>query len=269
MYPRQQSMMSQYDPELISGLKKEIVNELKARREWQEEYDEEMVPAGGMGYGRLNRPYGRRALYNGPGTGPGRYYGWCPYPSPSPMYRARRGYLPDYDWWLDREEYNYQRNELLLRRELQQQLRAMGQMNQGLGQGVDPQVQRLLYELLRESRDQGMALPDLMQSINQNQSPSLGSGLMDRLFGPLKGIDRNSFGWGAGAAVLGFLLLPTLGKSMRPLARKAVEEAMSLNERLQSIFAHAKEEFEDIVAEASFNKLKDMSGPVGPEKPPQ
>ncbi|MDO7786235.1 hypothetical protein [Desulforamulus aquiferis] len=266
---QQQPMASQYDPEMVGQLKKEIMNDLKVRREWQEKYYGEPEEYGenygeNYGYGRGRRGYGYGAGYprRGPGfgmgrgMGPGRYYGWCPAPPPMP-YRSRRQPELDFDWWMDREDYDYQRNMNMLRRQLQTELKGMERINQRMGQVRDPQVRMMLNELLQEAWQQGMDVPELMQSLNMNNQPGYTGALLDRITGPFRGIDRKSFGWGAGAALLGLLLLPSLGKSMRPLARKAMEEAIDIAERAQGVFSHAKEEFEDIVAEASFNKIKD------------
>ncbi|MEW6698480.1 MAG: hypothetical protein ACOY35_01495 [Bacillota bacterium] len=286
MNQEQQSVISQYDPEIVNRLKKEIINDLKTRREWQEnyydkaaEYNEEYEgdPRGygyGMGYGSRaggRMGYGRRFPGYGPGMGmgPGRHYGWCP--PPPPINRNRRRPEFDYDWWTDREEYDYQRNMMMLRRQLQNELGAIEKINQRLSQVRDPQVRQLLYELLQEASRQNMDITELMQSINMNNTPGYGVSILDRIIGPFKGVDRRSFGWGAGAALLGLLLLPSLGKSLRPLARRAMEEAMDITERAQSVFAQAKEEFEDIVAEANFNKIKEsmatQTGMIDKEPP--
>lgn len=243
---QEQSTASNYDPEVINQLKKEIMNDLTYQREWQEKYYQDGY---GAGYGR----YPRGRSYAGYGRGN----------FPPPPYRNRRRPAPDYDWWTDREEYEYQRNVALLRRQLLDQLRPLAKMQGRVQQVADPQVRRMLCDLLREAWEQGLDIPDLIQSINTND-PGYAGPLWDRIAGPLKNIDRRSFGWGIGAALLGLALLPSLGKSLRPLARKAVEEAMEIYDNTQGVFERAKEEFEDIVAEAGFNKMKnpppDISG---------
>jgi len=290
MNQEQQPVVNQYDPEIINRLKKEITSDLKACREWQEKYYGEMAeynedyagyPPGfgyGKGYGRragARMPYGRRSpgygTGMGMGMGPGRYYGWCPYPPPAPTYKYRRRPEFDYDWLTDREEYNNQRYMMLLRRQLQNELGAIEKINRRLSQVRDPQVRQLLCDLLQEASQQGMDITELMQSLNMNNPPGYGASILERITGPFRGIDRRSFGWGAGAALLGLLLLPSLGKSLRPLARKAMEEAMEITERAQGVFAQAKEEFEDIVAEVNFNKIKEsiatQAGIVDKEPP--
>ncbi|MDF9408870.1 MAG: hypothetical protein A4E52_01069 [Pelotomaculum sp. PtaB.Bin013] len=215
-------MVSKYDPEVIKQLKKEIIEDLEERREWREKHYHD-------GYGRGNYP-------------------------PVHQNRKRRNY--EDDWWTDREEYDYQRNMSLARNQLRDELRALDKMNQRLGQVRDPQIHQMLHDLLYEAREQGMGVQDLLQSLGTNNSgPGRARPFWNRITNPLRGIDRRSFGWGAGAALVGLLFLPSVSKSIRPLICKAMEEAIEINERVHGVFAQAKEEIEDIVAEVSFNKI--------------
>lgn len=215
-----QAGMTKYDPALISRLKKEIIQDLEARREWQEEYNE--YP---MNY-RNQRV-----------------------PAPMPPYGNRRYPEVDYDWWADREEYEYQRNRAILKNELRKELMALDKMNRRVGQVNDPLVRQALVELLQEAKQQGIGIQDLMQSLNTNNSGVMNS-VMDRVTGPLKGIDRRSFGWGIGAALLGLMLLPSLTKSVQSITERAVGSSMGLSENTQNIFERAREEFDNIVADA-------------------
>lgn len=238
MNPEQeQPMVSRYDPEVIKRLKREIIQDLEARREWQEEY------------------YGNDMGYKGNRRGAdGRY----PYPPPMPMHRGPRSMEIDYDWWTDRQEYDYQRNLGILKNQLRSELVALDKMNRRVGQVSDPQVRQVLVELLQEARQQGVSVPDLIQSLNNN-NPGLAGTLVNSVTGPFKGIERRSFGWGIAAGLLGLMLLPSLTKSVRSLTEKAMGGTMGLTERAQGMFEMAKEEFEDIVAEAKFNKMKDTT----------
>lgn len=143
-----------------------------------------------------------------------------------------------------------------------------------MGQIRDPQVRQMLYELLQEAGQQGMDIPEIMESLNMNNNynPRGLGGLTDRVSELFTGIDRRSFGLGAGASLLGLLLVPSLSKSLKPMIRKVMEEAMDVTDRAQGVFAKAKEEFEDIVAEANFNKMKESLGsqaaPPDDNKPP-
>ncbi len=254
-----QTQNNAYDSEMMGQLKEEILNDLEARREWQENnYNANFDRQEFGGYG--GRRYGR-----GRGMGPGRYWGWCP--APAPMYRNRRP--PEFDLdWAEQEEYDYQRQRMLLRRNLLNELRSVSAMNRPGGQTPDPRLRQMVYELLQETRQQGMGVPDLVQSLQAGNGAEGYGGFFNRLTAPVKTIDRRSFGWGVGASLLGLLFLPSLGKSMRGLARKAVEETIEVTDRAQGFFTQAKEEFEDIVSEANFNRLKDSVSRMTQEKPP-
>lgn len=326
----QQPMGNRFDPEMVSQLKKEIINDLKARQEWEQKYYEQQYgdyggdyagnrpgPGYNMNYGRPDpgsgRGYRRGPGYGadmgpgygagmgpgygagmgrgykagmgmgpgygmgmgpryGMGMGPGRYQGWGPWPAPG--YRSRRQDDYDWDWWTDREEYDYQRNMAMLRRQLQRELEGVNKVSSRLNQVRDPQVRMMLYEIMQEAWRRGMDVPEIMQSLSMDGAqPGMGGSLVDRVLGSFR-LDRRSFGWGIGTGLLGLFLLPSLSKAMRPLARKAMEEAMEVSERAQGVFARAKEEFEDIVAEANFNKIKDTivnqaNMPEEKERPPK
>lgn len=266
MEQQQQPMHGgRFDPELISQLKREILGDMKSRREWQEkaygEFEEYEDYPGGPPRQAGGRGYGWRGPGCGYGTGQGRQYGWCSRPAPEAGYRRSPSY--DGDWWTDREEYDYQRNMIMLRKQLQRELQAISRINQRMAQVRDPQVRAMLQEILSEAWQKGMDIPDIMQSLSGNNMQTAGNmqypggSLSDRLGGFFRGFDRRSFGWGAGVGLLGLLLVPSLTKALRPMVRKAMEEAMDVSQRAQGVIYRAKEEFEDIVAEASFNKMKE------------
>ena len=235
---QEQPLMNKYDPEVLNRLKREIVQDLEARREWQEDY---------YGY---DMNYGRNRRY------PDNRYA---YPPSRPMYRNRRPMEIDYDWWTDREDYDYQRNQAMIRSQLRNELVALDKMNRRIGQVSDPQVRQVLGELLQEARQQGVGVPELIESLNTN-NPGFTNNLVNSVTGPFRGIDRRSFGWGIAAGLLGLMVLPAVAKSVRSLTEKAMDGSMDLSEKAQGMFEMAKEEFEDIVAEAKFNNLKGKAG---------
>lgn len=218
-----QAGIPNYDPAMINRLKKEIIQDIEARREWQEEYYD--YP---MNYRNQRGPTAMAPYVN-------------------------RSYPEvDYDWWTDREEYEYQRNRAILKNELRKELMSLDKMNRRVGQINDPLVRQALIELLQEAKQQGIGIQELMQSLNTNNSGVMSS-VMDRVTGPLKGIDKRSFGWGIGAALLGLMLLPSLTKSMHSITERAMGSSMSL-ENTQNIFERAREEFDNIVADAKSTK---------------
>lgn len=64
------------------------------------------------------------------------------------------------------------------------------------------------------------------------------------------------FLYGVGMAILVSILLPSKGHQVQSTAYRTAQEGMDIFERGRSIFAKVKEEFEDIIAEASFNSLQ-------------
>lgn len=223
--------MTKYDPAMINRLKKDIIQDLETRREWQEEY------YGEPGYGAPPARGGYRT-------------------PPMPMYNRQ---YPDvnYDWWTDRDVYQNQRDVAALKNQLRTELMNLDKMNRRIGQVRDPLVRQALVELLQEARQQGAGVPDLIQSLNTANQVGAGS-MVDRLTAPLKGIDRRSFGWGIGAALLGLTLLPSLTKSLRSFTGGD-------DGRSQNIFDMAREEFEGIVAEAKAGGKED-TGKVSGKK---
>lgn len=154
--------------------------------------------------------------------------------------------------WRDSDGYYEQRMAGRLRSDIRRELAAMEKMEQRMGRIRDPQVRQMLSELVEEARDQGLSVADLSRSMSyMDRKPSW----LGRL--GLRNIDRRSFFWGAGAALLASAVLPTLSGTLKPLASKAVEGMMDLSEKAQGIIGQAKEEIEDIVAEAKFNKFRD------------
>lgn len=69
--------------------------------------------------------------------------------------------------------------------------------------------------------------------------------------------EGKAFMWGAGAAILGIMLLPSAKKGARPILSKAVQGGLILSEQIQEVVANAREGLQDIVAEAHFEKLQE------------
>lgn len=59
-----------------------------------------------------------------------------------------------------------------------------------------------------------------------------------------------------GAAALGAILLPSVRESLRPIAISAVQGVMGLSEQARGLVSGIKEDLEDIVSEAQFEKFK-------------
>jgi len=67
----------------------------------------------------------------------------------------------------------------------------------------------------------------------------------------------NNFFRGLGILTVGMLLVPSVAKAFRPLAVSAVEGALSISDEVKNIFTDAREDVEDIFAEAKWEDAKE------------
>lgn len=72
-----------------------------------------------------------------------------------------------------------------------------------------------------------------------------------------QGPDKNFF-YGAGIVLLAAMIFPPVKRSLQAVAARTMEEGVDLVNRARGIGVRAKEEIEDIVAEANFNKLRSV-----------
>jgi len=149
----------------------------------------------------------------------------------------------------DREYEDYRRSMAQARREVMKELRATQAIENRLGRSRNPEVRELAREIVREAESHNMTVNDLLYALQ-------GPGWRDRIGIPAGG----GFNWGI-AALLALLLLPSAGKKLRGVMSKVTEEVMDLSEKAQAMAERTKEEFEDIVAEAQFNRFKNALDP--------
>ena len=138
-----------------------------------------------------------------------------------------------------------------IRDEVLKELRAVQDVENRLGRLRNPRTRELVRELLEKAEEKGMTASDLVQSISATR-PTLRDRLSGMLFNP-----QNRLPLGVGAVLLGLFLFPAARGSLRPLARKVVEEVMNMSEKTQTVIARAQEDLSDIVAEAQFARLAD------------
>lgn len=70
----------------------------------------------------------------------------------------------------------------------------------------------------------------------------------------------NNFLRGVGIATVGVILAPSIAKTLRPVIVKAVQGAMAASGEIKSIFSDAKEDIEDIFAEAKWDDARRNEG---------
>lgn len=69
------------------------------------------------------------------------------------------------------------------------------------------------------------------------------------------------FLWGMGAATLLLTVLPSAGKSLRPLAVSTLKGAMDLADQIRGLVAEAGEGLQDLVAEVQAERLREAADP--------
>jgi hypothetical protein len=127
---------------------------------------------------------------------------------------------------------------------------------------TDPYARRSLQYMIQEERNQLLNLADLVEIVEQ--SPDMGrlGRARKRLTHQMRTTPGRNVTLGLGIAILGVLMLPTVRDTLRPIALRAFQGVMDLSEQAQGLVAGMKEDLEDIVAEAQFEKLKDSMNMV-------
>jgi len=135
-------------------------------------------------------------------------------------------------------------------------LAAVRASEQRLANISDPYARKALSKMIQEERSQLMNLAELIEMVEQ--SPESGSFTRARrqMSHRLKSPSNKNFVYGIGVAVLGALLFPTLKESLHPIAMKAMQGVRDLSEQAQGVLSGVREDIEDLVAEAEFEKLK-------------
>jgi len=151
------------------------------------------------------------------------------------------------------------RHTATLRRELYGELRAMQRIQKRLAQTKNPEVRAALDEILNETRNMGIGLDELLGALPGTYS----AGIKERL--------TNLLPQGGSLmlllALLALLAIPSVREKVRPSISKVMEQAMGLAESARTLAAQLRESFEDIVAEAQFDRLKKTMEDTGATEP--
>jgi len=81
--------------------------------------------------------------------------------------------------------------------------------------------------------------------------------------------EGRGFGWGVGLTLAAVLLAPGARRYVRPAARKILEEVMEAAGRVQRYVTQAKEDLEDLVAEARFHQMEEAARETGTPDAPE
>jgi hypothetical protein len=135
-------------------------------------------------------------------------------------------------------------------------LAAVRSYEQKLVQISDPYARRALQNMIMEERDQLIHLAELIELVEQ--SPETGGITRTRrqLTHRLKSGNTKNLAYGAGLALLGVLMYPTLRSALHPAMARAAQGFAELSEKAQGLIGSLREDMEDLVAEAEFEKLK-------------
>ncbi len=144
-------------------------------------------------------------------------------------------------------------------------LAAIRGYEQSLNAVADPYARKTIQQMIRNERRDLVNLTDLADLTEQ--SPDLGS--FTRTKRQLRHEVRMRTGqditfW-LGAAAVGAVLLPSVREKLRPLAVKAVQGVRGLTDQAQGIFSGGREDIEDLVSEAQFERFKDSLDPAATE----
>ncbi|BBB92643.1 hypothetical protein MAMMFC1_03338 [Methylomusa anaerophila] len=145
----------------------------------------------------------------------------------------------------------------------------------------DPYARKTLDNLIVQEQAQLLHLADLIDLVEQSPGMSKLARTQRRISHQMRSPAGKSVVLGLGAAVLGFLLLPTVRKALHPVAVKAMQGIMEFSEQAQGMMAGVKEDIEDLVSEAEFERFKtsfeipevnpeqmtDMAETIGPDDP--
>lgn len=151
-------------------------------------------------------------------------------------------------------------------------LTAVRSYEQKLAHITDPYARRALQKMIMEERSQLIHLAELIELVEQ--SPDMGriTRTRRRMVHRLKSGHTKNLAYGAGLALLAVLMYPTLRDTLHPVIAKAAQGFADLSERAQGFISSMREDMEDLVAEAEFEKLKqsidsEISGDLTPPNP--
>jgi hypothetical protein len=122
---------------------------------------------------------------------------------------------------------------------------------------TDPYARTVLQNMIKQERKELLNLTELADLVEQ--SPDMGgfTRARRRMGHQLKMRTGQDATFWLGTAALGAFLLPSVREKLRPLAVKTVQGIMGLSEQAQGLFSGVREDLEDIVSEAQFEKFKD------------
>lgn len=144
-----------------------------------------------------------------------------------------------------------------IRNDLRRELESLRDIESRGISSSDPHVRSAAGAIAAEAREQGFSLDEVLRKLNGNGA--MKTGWLQRMSNLLNTGQRKGFVYGVGATILAAMLFPPVKESMRSVAVRTMEGGMELADRARTMVSRAKEEIEDIVAEANFKNMQDRS----------
>ncbi len=130
----------------------------------------------------------------------------------------------------------------------------------------DPYARQTLQKMIQDERRQLLNLAELIDLVEE--SPDMGrfTRATRQMKHRFKAGNGKNVAYGLGAVVLAALLIPGVKDALKPVLGKIVSGVNELSEQAQGLISSVKEDMEDMVAEAQFEKLKQsIDSEVGEE----
>jgi hypothetical protein len=125
----------------------------------------------------------------------------------------------------------------------------------------DPYARKVLQRMIQEEKNHLTSMADLIDLVQRGPEMGPLARTRAKMGHQIRSTTGRSMALGFGLAVLGMMLYPTVKEQVRPMLAKALEGVMDLADQAQNVVASMKEDFEDIVSEAQFERFKDMVDP--------
>lgn len=154
---------------------------------------------------------------------------------------------------IDRMIQQHYRNLGALRGDIRRGLESVRDVENRVNSISDPQVREAVGAIIREARDEGLSLDQVIRRLNDGVVTGWGRRVGD-WFGSSQG---RGFIWGIGATVVAAMLFPVTRKGLRNIAVKTMEGTMDMADQARAAFGRTKEGFEDMIAEANFHGMQE------------
>jgi hypothetical protein len=128
---------------------------------------------------------------------------------------------------------------------------------QKLNTVTDPYARKALLQMIRKERKELLELAELTDLVETGPGMN-GLTRRKRCFNhEIKMRTGHNVTFWIGAVVVAAALMPSVREKLRPLAVKAVQGVIGLTEQAQGVFSGVREDIEDLVSEAQFERFKD------------